>query len=337
MQAEYDRLRAEGARLCAPPHFQNLSDLFADKMIWKSYAWLLDLAAPLPPSAVVVDFGCKYGHAMPLLLVQGAGSAVGVDVDDEYLETGRRIIGEMYPAVSFAKSEYGFIDLPPASVDFVLLNEVISHVNPMYLPNVYSEIARILKPGGQVMVSDGNNIANDDCRRDLFNLYDAWENGPAGRNTGRDVVNEPFLEIRRRMIRERHPDLSAERIDYLARNTSGLFGDYFRAIIDRYVATGLLTERPYRPGACPTNPSDGGMVMEFGFYPQQVEMALRTYGVEAHQLDPAPPVVRDSIKLLIGTTIARVRFEADKVWNRDAWRSRSWGFQVLGVKTQQHA
>ena len=152
IHAEYQRLRAEGHRLGASIIFHNLSDQFADKAIWKSYAWLLDMAAPPPPGAAVGDLGCKSGPTQPFFPWRGARRANGIDVGDDYLETGRRIVSTMYPAISFAKSDRGYIDLPPASVDFVLVNEVISHVNSMYLPNVYSEIARILKPGGQVMI-----------------------------------------------------------------------------------------------------------------------------------------------------------------------------------------
>lgn len=333
IQAEYESLRSESRRLGVPPSFQALSDQFADQAIWKSYAWLMDLAAPLPLGASVVDFGCKYGHALPLFLVRGAGKAIGVDVEDEYLEVGRRVVGQMYPTASFTKSQHGYIDLPPASADFVLVNEVISHVNPMYLPNVYAEIARILKPAGQVMISDGNNIANDACRRDLIGLYEAWENGPVGRNTGRDIVNEPFVEIRKRLIRERHPGLPGERVDYLAKNTSGLFGGYFFKVVDDYVAGGHLVERPYRPGTCPANPAESGVMIEFGFYPQQVELALQVYGIAARQLDPRPPILRDSLKRLIGSMLDQVKFEAVRFSKPGAWRGRSLGFQVLGVKS----
>jgi SAM-dependent methyltransferase len=330
---EYRRFHELSAGLGAPPLFYELSRHFVEREGWKGYPWLLDLIPMSLKGCTAVDVGCKYGHAIPLFFARGAQAAIGVDVIDEYLETARRVVGGIYPRASFVKSDRGYLPLAPESTDFVLVNEVISHVNPSYLPTLYAEIARILRPGGYLMISDGNNIANDECRRNLLNLYDAWENGPPGRNTGRDVVEEPFLHMRRRLIAERHPSLPPDKIDHLARNTSGLFGDYFRQTVDDYVATGKLVERPYRRGLCPTNPMDGGMVMEFGFDPRQVELDLAAYGIDAHQVLPrAPSIVWKTPKLALGTAIAAVRHHARHLLNPQAERGASWGFQVLGRK-----
>lgn len=333
LQSEYDRILAAAENASVPPYFVEMSRLFARDAIWKSYDGLI---ATLPRGFVggtAVDIGCKYGHTLPVFLARGATHAVGVDVVDEYLEAGRRIIGALYPTTSFTKSEEGLLPLPPCSVDFVLVNEVISHVNPMFLDNLYAEIGRVLKPGGQVLISDGNNIANAECRKALVELYDAWENGPSGRRTDRDTVTKSFLDRRREIIRTRHPGLDEEKREFLARNTSGLFGPLFERIIDEYAGTGRLVERPYRPGTFPTNPGPGGEVMERGFYPQQVEMALAAYGIRARQMLPPPPQlivtgVRGTIRSLAAVVRDRIRRRLDP----DADRGASWGFQVLGVK-----
>ena len=288
--------------------------------------------------ATVADIGCKYGHTLPLFLARGAARAIGIDVEEEYLTVGRRIVGDIYPSVAFVQSERGFLPLPPDSVDFVLMNEVISHVNPTMLPTLYSEIARILRPKGQVLISDGNNIANLDCALDLVQVYDAWENGPEGRNTGRDVVDGAFINLRKEIIRNRHPSLPPDRVDYLATNTSGLFGDYFSAVIDRFVATGELVERPYRRGLCPTNPAASGVVMEWGFRPEAVVLALAAYGLAARAVTPVPPgpapppLDRRSLKLFVGTAIANLRFALAKPPPPPP-PPPGWGFQILGVKT----
>lgn len=333
IQAEYERFHQASVPLQPPTLFLDFNKYFAERQGWKDYARLLDLVPAQLSGGTAVDVGCKYGHLAPLFFARGARETIGIDVIDEYLATARRIVGTIYPAARFVKSELGYLAIPSDTVDLVFVNEVISHVNPMYLPNLYLEIGRILRPGGYVLISDGNNIANADCRLDLVNVYDAWENGPAGRKTGRDVVEEPFIDIRGRIIRERLPSLSAEKIDYLARNTAGLFGDHFLQVVDRYAAGGEFTERPYRRGICPTNPLDGGTVMEFGFHPRQVELELAVFGIDARQVLPPPPSLDlRSAKLALGTAIHAARSRLRRKFRPDADRGLNWGFQILGVK-----
>lgn len=332
IQAEYERLKALSAAPGVSDHFRQFSALFADQQIWKSYVWLLDLIPKQLAGLDVVDIGCKYGHLIPLLLAKGARSAVGVDVDESYLRTAREVIAANWPESSFVKSERGFLPIKSDSVDIVIINEVISHVNPGYLPTMYSEIARILRVGGYVIISDGNNIANDECRDDLVNVYDAWENGPEGRKTGRDVVEGAYIELRKQRIKGWHPELSADKVDYLAQTTSGLFGQDLKTMVERYVSGAEFVERRYRRGDCPTNPGDEGVMMEYGFYPQQVEMALAMYGIRAHQLDVVPRIAWSGIRTALVTSYVFTRYWLRKVLRPSAYRGASWGFQILGVK-----
>lgn len=333
IQTEYERLKEEGQRRGASEHFQSFSILFADQQIWKSYQWLLDMVPGSLDECDIVDIGCKYGHLTPLFVAQGARSATGIDVEDVYLKPASDIVAAIWSQAQFMKSEQGFLPIESESVDLVFVNEVISHVNPAYMPNLFSEIVRILRVGGHLLISDGNNIANAECRQDLINVYDAWENGPVGRKTGRDVVEDSFLDLRRRRVREWYPELPPDRVEYVALNTSGLFGDYFHKMVDRYVSARDFVARPYRPGDCPTNPSDGGVMMEFGFYPQQVEMALAMYGIRAHQVEPESPRIDwTAPKRALGTTILVARHRLQKWLHPDAYRGASWGFQILGAK-----
>jgi SAM-dependent methyltransferase len=333
VQAEYNRFLAASIELGAPEHFIQFSKLFAEQQIWKSYAYLLDSVPARLEGGVAVDIGCKYGHVMPLFLARGARAAIGVDVVEEYLAVARRVVGAIYPPASFLKSKAGYLPIESGSVSFVLLNEVISHVNPMYLPNLYFEVARILRPGGHLVISDGNNIANPDCRRDLTDVYDAWENGPSGRKTSRDVVDGAFVDIRRRLIRERHRALSDAEVDYLARNTSGLFGDYLAETVDRYVAGGGFVARPYRHGICPTSPLDGGAVMEFGYHPKQVVMTLAAFGIHARRADPPPPLRWGTPRAAIGSVLSWSRHHANRLLRRfPGGLGEGWGFQIHGVK-----
>lgn len=229
-----------------PEYFVEMTRMFEAGELWRDYADLLRMAPPIS-GGVVMDVGCKFGHALPLFHVLGARQSIGVDVDDEYLRVGNAALAAINLPASLVKSDDGYLPLEPESVDFVLVNEVISHVNPTYLETLYSEIARVLKVGGHVLIADGNNRANADCVADLRNLYRSWEQGPEGTDTGRDIVKDPFRIRRRKLLARQHPELSATDLNYLAENTSGLFGDRLAIEVDKYLCKDGWVARPYRP------------------------------------------------------------------------------------------
>jgi len=270
----------------ASSYFQEISREY-HQGLWKVYYDLLRFTGISIQDKIVVDFGCKYGHLLPLLILLGVRRAIGIDVEPEYIELGKHFFERTSPEkIQILPCEGGLIPLQTETIDFVFMNEVISHINPSHLDIVLQEISRILRIGGVLFISDGNNIANQKCRRKLFDLWDKWENGPNGVKTDRDVVNKCYLTRRKEIIFKRYPELDEEKVNLLAKNTSGLWGELFVRVVDEFVRSGNLIQRTYRRGICPTNPSETGVVIERGFHPFQVELLLRNYGFEAHQLPP---------------------------------------------------
>ena len=129
----------------------------------------------LPPDAVVSSFGCGNplafsevkegdvvldlgsGAGIDLLLaakhVGTSGRVIGVDMTDEMIAEARKNIA----ATGLANIEVrkGLIEELPVdtgSVDWVISNCVVN-LSPNK-PRVFAEIARVLKPGGKVRISD---------------------------------------------------------------------------------------------------------------------------------------------------------------------------------------
>ncbi len=300
--------------------------------LWRDYRALLQ-SIPAPfAGQTVVDFGCKYGHLLPLLIGLGVQMAIGVDAEEEYTKAGKLLFETLYRNARILKSEAGHIPLQSNSVDIVILNEVVSHINPGFLDTVWLEASRVLKMDGILFISDGNNIAHHDPQQILPDLYEKWENGPEGARTDRDTVIKPFVIRRAEIIRKRHPQLTAPQMEYLAQNTSGLFGDFLEKVIDEYVQTGELVRRPYRRGICPTNPSPAGAVMERGLHPALLEMALAEYGLEAQQISPTPSSERAGMVGRLKDFLRWIRFHLRNLVTPGWQRAYAPGFQIVAIK-----
>ena len=319
-------------KTCSVPEYMLQQSVLWEQGLWKTYERLLS-AVPFPlKGRVVVDFGCKYGHLLPLLLSKGSDEAIGIDIEDSYIDAGRSVFEQRYANIKFLKSGQGSIPLQPETVDLIVANEVISHINPFYLENFFRESARVLRRNGVLLISDGNNLENENCRKKLIALYEAWENGPDGVQTDRDQVAECYLNARRRMIGTHYTDLDPDRIDDLAQNTSGLFGELLIGAIDAYVKTGELIRRPYQRGVSPTYPGSSGAVMERGFYPQQVQVTLENYGLECRRVLIRPVFERAGLTGFLRDLFLYVRYQVESRLAPRRLGKRSEGFQVIGVK-----
>ena len=186
-RATYDAVAGDYARL--------LPDLRAetplDQAVLATFAELAT-AARLGP---VADLGCGTGHVTAHLASLGV-DAFGIDLSPAMVDVARR----RHPHLSFDVGSVTALDLSDAAVGGILAWYSTIHVPWLDLPGVFAEFARVLAPGGYLLI--GFHVGEGDRPRTVtyrqgasVDTYDVMPERMA------DLARQAGLVVHTRLVR----------------------------------------------------------------------------------------------------------------------------------------
>jgi SAM-dependent methyltransferase len=233
----------------------------------------------------ILEIGSGYGFTCVLLALLGAAEVHGVEVIQPVVQAAVTLVRRMggHLPVFFRQADVSRgLPYADARFDVVLMIEVLSHVVVSDLGSFIREIVRVVKPGGYVIVSDGNNARSWKRRRENYRLWERFDQGPP--TTGSDTVFShkiavPYIALRREIAEKTAPSLSSEEANTIAAQTFGFNAAEVEAAARRFVETGERPQSPFRRGVCPIEPIHR-MYIEQLIDPLEVRRYLRATGCE---------------------------------------------------------
>jgi cyclopropane fatty-acyl-phospholipid synthase-like methyltransferase len=112
--------------------------------------------ASVQPGMRVLDLGCGRGEIVRHVARLGAAS-FGIDYARVAVQMTRRVMADEPGTHGVARSDAKLLPFTSGAFDRVLMFDVVEHLHPWELDACLSEVYRVLKPGGQIVVHTAPN------------------------------------------------------------------------------------------------------------------------------------------------------------------------------------
>lgn len=146
-----DTTSAANTKLLPLTGERTVPDLPEENYWFRRHEVAYEYALALVAGRRVLEIGCGEGYGAALLAAV-ASEVVGVDYDTLTIAHA----AARYPQARFVRANLAALPVPDASIDVVATLQVIEHV--WHHPQFVRECARVLRPGGLLLVTTPNRL-----------------------------------------------------------------------------------------------------------------------------------------------------------------------------------
>ncbi|WNZ09727.1 class I SAM-dependent methyltransferase [Streptomyces sp. 11x1] len=132
----------------APRYAQHFADTLRDRPLERALLAAFAESVRAGGAGEVADLGCGPGHITAHLGQLGL-RAFGVDASPAMIGLAR----DANPGLRFQVGSMAALDIADGTLGGVLARSSIIHIPPQDLPTVVAEFARVLAPGGHLLIS----------------------------------------------------------------------------------------------------------------------------------------------------------------------------------------
>jgi len=211
----------------------------------------------------ILEVGSGHGFTCVFFALLGAREVHGVDLMPSAIQVAEEVKRRVDPSlpVSFRLADAARgLPYDDAAFDVVLLVETLSHVVMADLGAFLREVVRVLRTGGLLYLSDGNNARSWVQRRRNYRIWERFDQGPPTR--GEETVythwiGTPYAALRREIALKAVPSLSEADSERIAARTFRFTAAEVGEAARRYAVSGEWPNSPFRRRVCPIDPVHG--------------------------------------------------------------------------------